>query len=233
MSNNSSCGSSFDWFLTSGYVGAGSSVTAIVLILCSKAYKDFSFRLYLYLATSTLALSVCWCVVQIILMSNSTNVSSGILHGLIAFFSLLIALLSCWLSFHILLIVTCSSTRVACLKKQHFEIAGLVLVLVLSLPIPILIISHISSPIPVYDSVCNFYEQLEHTWIFLIISAASIFGVIFISIAIVALIIQYCCSTQLNGGVRKFYRKALKAALPFLLLQICGFLFSSSLAIIL
>ena len=47
----------------------------------------------------------------------------------------------------------------------------------------------------------------------------------FISIATVALIIRSFCSTQLNGGVRKFYRQALKAALPFLLLQICWFLF--------
>ena len=56
-------------------------------------------------------------------------------------------------------------------------------------------------------------------------TGVSIFGVIFISIATVALIIRSFCSTQLNGGVRKFYRKALKAALPFLLLQICWFLF--------
>ena len=56
-------------------------------------------------------------------------------------------------------------------------------------------------------------------------TGVSIFGVTFISIATVALIIRSFCSTQLNGGVRKFYRQALKAALPFLLLQICWFLF--------
>ena len=56
-------------------------------------------------------------------------------------------------------------------------------------------------------------------------TGVSIFGVTFISIATVALIIRSFCSTQLNGGVRKFYRQALKAGLPFLLLQICWFLF--------
>ena len=56
-------------------------------------------------------------------------------------------------------------------------------------------------------------------------TGVSIFGVTFISIATVALIIRSFCSTQLNGGVRKFYRQALKAAIPFLLLQILWFLF--------
>ena len=59
----------------------------------------------------------------------------------------------------------------------------------------------------------------------LFLNGVSIIGVIFISIATVALIIRSFCSTQLNGGVRKFYRQALKAALPFLLLQILWFLF--------
>ena len=235
MSNNSSC-MLYDQLLNSGYAGAVASVAAIVLILFSKTYKDFSYRLYLYIATSSLALSVFWC---------TANFLSGIGHGMIAFFSSLIALLSCWLSFHILLIVTCRS-RVACSKKRHFEIAGLLLVLVLSLPIPILIRSMYldsSSNSTIYNdthSVCNDYEQVKVNKnetalisIFLFIPAVSIFGVIFISIAIVALTTRSFCSTQLKGGARKFYRKALKAALPFLLLQICGFLFSSLLAIIL
>ena len=78
----------------------------------------------------------------------------------------------------------------------------------------------------IFNSSYN-VEQLESTaiTIFVFISGTSFFGVIFISIATVALIIRSLCSTQLNGGVRKFYRQALKATLPFLLLQVCLFLY--------
>ena len=66
-----------------------------------------------------------------------------------------------------------------------------------------------------------------NTWFspLLLNTSANFFGVTFVSIATVALIIRSFCSTQLNGGVRKFYRQALKSALPFLLLQML-FIFS-------
>ena len=98
-----------DWFLTSGYVGAVSSVAAIVLILCSRAYKDFFHRLYLYIAISALVLSVCWCVEQVIpIPENGESVESvftTIGLALICVSSSLIALVTCWLSFHVFLMV--------------------------------------------------------------------------------------------------------------------------------
>ena len=129
-----------DWFLTSGYVGAVSSVAAIVLILCSRAYKNFFHRLYLYIATSALVLSVCmcWCVEQAIPIPETDQLSESVESVfdfigliLICLSSSLIALVTCWLSFHVFLMVMCGVTS---LKKWPFEIAGIILVLVLSLP---------------------------------------------------------------------------------------------------
>ena len=206
-------------------MGAVSSVAAIVLILCSRAYKDFFHRLYLYIATSALVLSVCWCVEQVIpkpetdqLDDSVESVFTIIGLALICVSSSLIALVTCWLSFHVFLMVMCGVTS---LKKWPFEIAGIILVLVLSLPFAgtFCLFS--------YPYGCNSYSVATAmtTPPVYLNTGVSIFGVIFISIATVALIIRSFCSTQLNGGARKFYRQALKAALPFLLLQIFWFLF--------
>ena len=106
-----------DWFLLSGYVGAVSSVAAIVLILCSKAYKDFSYRLYLDLATSGLVLSVGWCVEQAIPKYYETDRKAAlsmfrIIERAVTLVSTsLVALVTCWLNFHIFLMVMCGVTR--------------------------------------------------------------------------------------------------------------------------
>ena len=238
MSGELDC--SYDRFLLSGYVGAVSSVAAIVLILCSRAYKDFSYRLYLYIAVNALVLSVCWCAGQVIPVPettqednkiNSNQFIHGILVSLIDVSAAFVVLVSCWLSFHILLMVVCRVTR---LKKRCFEVVGVVLVLVLSLPFVVGTMVFYFVVIDPRELQCN-YE-----WVFYVLQynsvtamgVPSILGVIFISIAVVALIIRSLCSTQLNGGMRKFYRQALKAALPFLLLQICGFLYISFTVII-
>ena len=71
---------------------------------------------------------------------------------------------------------------------------------------------------------CNYYQVILISPF--LTTGASVFGVIFISIATVALCFRSFCSTQLNLGVRKYYRQALKGALPFLLLQICVLLYS-------
>ena len=221
-----------DWFLTSGYVGAVSSVAAIVLILCSRAYKNFFYRLYICIAISALVLSVCWCVEQVIpipetdqLDDSVESVFTTIGLALIFVSSSLIALVTCWLSFHVFLMVMCGVTS---LKKWPFEIAGIILVLVLLLPFTaysIWLLHKDNLFYPICKSnllaftMIYLYSPLYHN------TGVSIFGVSFISIATVALIIRSFCSTQLNGGVRKFYRQALKGALQFLLLQICWFLF--------
>ena len=212
---------SYDWFLTSGYVGAVSSVAAIVLILCSRAYKNFFYRLYLYIATSALVLSVGWCVEQATPVPETYTLEVFEVVGLalMCVSSSLIALVTCWLSFHVFLMVMCGVTS---LKKWPFEIAGIILVLVLS-ALPFAGTFWIFS----YPYGCNSYRvatAMTTPQVFLN-TCVSIFGVIFISIATVALIIRSFCSAQLNGGVRKFYTQALKAALPFLLLQILWFLF--------
>ena len=235
--------SSYDWFLLSGCVGAVSSVAAIVLILCSKAYKDFSYRLYLYIAVNALVLSVCWCAGQVIPVPETTQedhkINSNqsviaihaILVSLIDLSAALVVLVSCWLSFHILLMVVCRVTR---LKKRCFEVVGVVLVLVLSLPFAV-------GTMALYFVVIDPSKlQCNYEWVFYVLQynsvtamgVPSILGVIFTSIAVVALIIRSLCSTQLDGGVRKFYRQALKSALPFLLLQICGFHYISFTVII-
>ena len=221
---------SYDWFLTSGYVGAVSSVAAIVLILCSRAYKNFFHRLYLYIAISALVLSVCWCVEQVIPIPKTDQLGDSLesvfdFIGLILIFvsSSLIALVTCWLSFHVFLMVTCGVTS---LKKWPFEIAGIILVLVLSLPFTAASIWFLYLKL-VYPTCKSVLVATAMTSLFSpsFLNSVNIFGVTFISIATVALIIRSFCSTQLNGGVRKFYRQALKAGLPFLLLQICWFLF--------
>ena len=229
MSNGLDC--SYDWFMTSGYVGAVSSVAAIVLILCSKAYKDFFHRLYLYIATSALVLSVCWCVEQVIPIPETDQLGDSVESvfniiglALIFFSSSLIALVTCWLSFHVFLMVTCGVTS---LKKWPFEIAGIILVLGLSLPFTatsIWLLYILFYPTCKSDLVVVAMANIVGSPFYLN-TGVSIFGITFISIATIALIIRSFCSTQLNGGVRKFYRQALKAALPFLLLQICWFLF--------
>ena len=218
-----------DCFLTSGYVGAVSSVAAIVLILCSRAYKNFFYRLYLYIAISALVLSVGWCVEQVIPIRKTDQLDESVESvftiiglALICVSSSLIALVTCWLSFHVFLMVMCGVTS---LKKWPFEIAGIILVLVLSLPFTATFIWSFTF----FYRTCN-SDRVAIATIYLLSplylnTGVSIFGVTFISIATVALIIRSFCSTQLNGGVRKFYRKALKAALPFLLLQILWFLF--------
>ena len=214
-------------------MGTVSSVAAIVLILCSRAYKDFFHRLYLYIATSALVLSVCWCVEQVIPISETDQLGESVesvfdFMGLIMIFvsSSLIALVTCWLSFHVFLMVMCGVTS---LKKWPFEIAGIILVLVLSLLFTAYSVWFLHF---IYFSYSICKSTLVAFLMFYFFSplylntCVSIFGVIFISIATVALIIRSFYSTQLNGGVRKFYRQALKAALPFLLLQIFWFLFS-------
>ena len=218
-----------DWFLTSGYVGAVSSVAAIVLILCSRAYKDFFHRLYLYIAISALVLSVCWCVEQVIpthqLEGSVESVFTIIGLALIGVSSSLIALVTCWLSFHVFLMVMCGVTS---LKKWPFEIAGIILVLVLSLlftATSLIFLHFMSFSYFICKSTLVGFLMFYFFSALCLNTCVSIFGVTFISIATVALIIRSFCSTQLNGGVRKFYRQALKAAIPFLLLQILWFLF--------
>ena len=208
-------------------MGAVSSVAAIVLILCSRAYKNFFHRLYLYIATSALVLSVCWCVKQAIPIPETDQLGSSVFTiidlALIGLSSSLIAIFTCWLSFHVFLMVMCGVTS---LKKWPFEIAGFILVLVLSLPftatyIWLLCTFNLSICKGALFAIAMLY-LLSPLWFNI---GVSIFGVTFISIATVALIIRSFCSTQLNGGVRKFYRQALKAALPFLILQIFWFIF--------
>ena len=223
-----------DWFLTSGYVGAVSSVAAIVLILCSRAYKDFFHRLYLYIATSALVLSVCWCVEQAIPIPETDQLGDYVESvftiiglALICVSSSLIALVTCWLSFHVFLMVMCGVTS---LKKWPFEIAGIILVLVLSLPLTANTIWFLYNEVWFFPSTCK-HVFVAYTMVYFFSPlylniGVSIFGVTFISIATVALIIRSFCSTQLNGGVRKFYRQALKTTLQFLLLQIFWFLVS-------
>ena len=222
---------SYDWFLTSGYVGAVSSVAAIVLILCSRACRDFFHRLYLYIATSALVLSVGWCVEQVIPIRKTDQLGESVESvftfiglALIGVSSSLIALVTCWLSFHVFLMVMCGVTS---LKKWPFEIAGVILVLVLSLPSTATSLNFLYYEILFFT--CNSDIVAHATTYFpsplYVNTGVSIFGVTFISIATVALVIRSFCSTQLNGGVRKFYRQALKAALPFFLLQILWFLF--------
>ena len=207
-------------------------MAAIVLILCSRAYKDFFHRLYLYIATSTLVLSVCWCVEQAIPIPETDQLGESVesvfdFMGLLMIFfsSSLIPLITCWLNFHVFLMVMCGVTS---LKKWPFEIAGIILVLVLSLLFTAYSIWFLNF---IYFSYSICKSTLVAFLMFYFFSplylntVAGFFGVIFISIATVALIIRSFCSTQLNGGVRKFYRQALKAALPFLLLQILWFLF--------
>ena len=216
-------------------MGAVSSVATIVLILCSRAYKDFFHRLYLYIAISALVLSVCWCVEQVIPTPRPETYQLGYVESVFTIIGLavicvsssLIALVTCWLSFHVFLMVMCGVTS---LKKWPFEIAGIILVLVLSLPSTAYSIWFLLYN---YDNIVSYTCNSDHVAIAMadllsplyLNTGVSIFGVTFISIATVALIIRSFCSTQLNGGVRKFYRQALKAALPFLLLQILWYLF--------
>ena len=201
-------------------------MAAIVLILCSRAYKNFFYRLYLYIAISALVLSVCWCVEQVIPIPETDQLDDSVFTtiGLALIFvsSSLIALVTCWLSFHVFLMVMCGVTS---LQKWPFEIAGIILVLVLSLPFTA---TSIISSYFAYSVDCNSYHvaiAMNYVSPLYLNTGVSLFGVTFISIATVALIIRSFCSTQLNGGVRKFYRQALKGALQFLLLQICWFLF--------
>ena len=209
------------------------------LAIMDKLFRPNGVRLRgvsLYIAISALVLSVCWCVEQVIPTPRPETYQLGYVESVFTIIGLavicvsssLIALVTCWLSFHVFLMVMCGVTS---LKKWPFEIAGIILVLVLLLPSTATFIWFLLYN---YDNIVSYYTcNSDHVAIAMadllsplyLNTGVSIFGVTFISIATVALIIRSFCSTQLNGGVRKFYRQALKAGLPFLLLQICWFLF--------
>ena len=169
------------------------------------------------------------CIQQAILEGSTSadnpgifaSIVSKLLMALYTFFLSLIALISCWLSLHIFLVVTCG---LASLKKLPFEIAGFILVLtVLLIRVSTEVAFHIMCN-PTKTPHCMVALTLVAVFT-LIVIGASLFGLTFISIATVVLIMRSFYSTQLNGEMRKFYRQALKAALPFLLLQICGVLY--------
>ena len=170
---------------------------------------------------------MCWCVELPIPETDQLDESVESVFdfiGLILTFvsSSLIALVTCWLSFHVFLMVMCGVTS---LKKWPFEIAGIILVLVLSLLFTAYSILFLNFSYSICKSTVVAFLMFYFFSPLYLNTGVSIFGVTFISIATVALIIRSFCSTQLNGGVRKFYRQALRAAIPFLLLQILWFLF--------
>ena len=201
-----------------------STVAAIALILCSRAYKDFFYRLYLDIAFSALVFSVTLVgyYMQPPIASQPEPVVAILFLALNTFSASMVALVSCWLSLHVVLMVIWG---VAILKKRPFECGMLLTVLTISLCRAIadmlyVLFTVISTPNRnVYEA---FYESLT-----LVIIGASVFGVVLVSIAAGVLIGRSFCSTQLNGRVRMFYRQALRETIPFLLLQLCGSLFTA------
>ena len=222
---------------TAGYVGgsagAVSTVAAIALILCSRDYKDFFYRLYLDIAFSALVFSVTlvgYYMQPPMAVDHNTQRNSAsqpepvvaiLFLALNTFSASMVALVSCWLSLHVVLMVMWG---VATLKKRPFECGMLLTVLTISLCRAIADMLYVlftirSTP---NRNVCEtFHESL-----ILVITGASVFGVVFVIIAAGVLIGRSFCSTQLNGRVRMFYRQALRETIPFLLLQLCGSLFT-------
>lgn len=216
-----------------GSAGAVSTVAAIALILCSRAYKDFFYRLYLDIAFSALVFSVTlvgYYMQPPMAVDHNTQRNSAsqpepvvaiLFLALNTFSASMVALVSCWLSLHVVLMVMWG---VATLKKRPFECGMLLTVLTISLCRAIADMLYVlftirSTP---NRNVCEaFYESLT-----LVIIGASVFGVVFVIIASGVLIGRSFCSTQLNGRVRMFYRQALRETIPFLLLQLCGSLFT-------
>ena len=129
---------------TAGYVGgsagAVSTVAAIALILCSRAYKDFFYRLYLDIAFSALVFSVTlvgYYMQPAMAVDHNTQCNSAsqpepfvavLFLALNTFSVSMVALVSSWLSLHVILMVM---WRVATLKKRPFECGMLLTVLTL------------------------------------------------------------------------------------------------------
>ena len=221
MGDYSNC--KYDWFLLSGCVGTVSSLTSIGPILVSKAYKDFLYRLYLYISVSAIVESMCWT------MMLATTASDGyiitvILSALINYSGSVFNLTSCWIGFDVFLMVMCGVTG---LRRRALEIAGVTLLLVLPLPLMImntyfLVYKKVLPGTCIWTLVDSKVNLLDITSISTLTIGVYTFGVLFVSIATTSLCIRPLFSTQLNGEVRKFYRRALKGAFPFLILLICG-----------
>ena len=193
-------------------IGAVSCLTAIVLILVAKGYKEFVYRLILYMAVDGLfafPLTVTWRVLvdtyelKYIVVNTLLNV---IVNYLIYEYLFLL----CWLGFYLFLLAV---FRVQ-LKKTKHEAIGLVTVLVT--PLTFLWVF----PWKIRNTLCEATYSLEQIKLVIYYNIPNISASLLSCVFIGAVLITLCRSAQKQDTLQQQHRKAVKETIPLVVFVI-------------
>ena len=191
--------------IASQFVGVLSVLTAIILILVSRAHKNFLYRLLLYWAVSGLALLISG------LLSLIQSYYVFIISNFVFTYSILaFYLFLWWIVFYLFLLAV---FRVQLNKTKH-KIIGLVIALTAPLTIAWVVPWIIAS-----EGVSNIFEYTKHSWLVVIciIYTPSFVSILSDTLTIVAVSVHlYRGAQHRNDTYSLLYMKALKEALLFL-----------------
>ena len=229
MENNSSCNfylSVYLWVDSTQVVansfGILSSLTAIVLVLITRAYKEFIQRLFLYLAitaTFLCTLLLSFPIVSLAALYDNTTFNSNSKAKIdfqiaisfpLGYFGLLYALLLCWIGVYVASL-TMGTAKI--FNSTRREVIGLAIVTIIPLTLAWII--------PVIQTYA--YETCRFTPCLLsligVIVILMLLSVLIDTFAIGAVIFQLCHSgLKLDGDIH--IRRSLKKAAPLLALGV-------------
>ena len=181
-------------------VGILSSLAAIVLVLITRAYKEFIQRLFLYLAitaTVVCTLTLCQDVVSLVLDAhNNTKIDEFriAIWFPLGYFGLLYGLLLCWIGVYV-----ASLTIGGIFKSIRYEIIGLAIVTITPLTLAWLPVMQ--------DHYCDLALS--------ILAIILLLSVLMVTLSVGAVIFQLCRSgLKCNSSV---HVRALKEATPLLI----------------
>ena len=191
-------------------IGAVSCLTAIVLIMVAKGYKEFINRLILYMAVD--GLISYWLIIADI-FERKDNVRHEILHLVVLYLTYTYCFLLCWLGLYLFLLAV---FRVQLKKKKH-ELIGLVSVLATpSIFLWVFIWQTKKS------DICEDTFNLNKLILVLLYNVPILCSVLLISIFIGAVLIALCknAMNRAENTLQQQHRKAVKETIPFVIFVI-------------
>ena len=193
-------------FTASCSVGVLSSLAAIILLLVSKGYKEFIYRLFLYLSTAALVMGTAQMLYATryeykIVESQETWLVRFITFTL-AYSGWIYCLVLCWIGFYVFWL----AMHHVQLKKPKHEVTGLVIVLVSPLTVLWVTLWQLYEPC-ITKSTSKMVIMISAN--FLPLLSFSLFTSV-ITVAVLIILCKGTCATY-----KSLYKKAVKETIPF------------------
>ena len=193
-------------------IGAVSALTAIVLILVAKGYKEFVYRLILYMALDFVLGYPFMLTWRILVDSYQLNyiVINTLLNTMMNYAVYVYLFLLCWLGLYLFLLAV---FRVQ-LKKTKHEAIGLVTVLVT--PLTFLWVF----PWKVRNTLCEASYSLEQIKLVIYYNIPNISSILLSCAFIGAVLITLCRSARKQDTLQQQHRRAVRETIPLVVFMI-------------